>query len=465
VTIPEEIWARGPRAVNAEIARLISQERDTERAIFEYGTAPNWDFFLSYSKEDEAFARWIKALLNQAGFSVFAQFNNMPPGSNFVREMQRGLSESSRLVALLSPAYVKSDHCQAEWAVAYNDDPSGERRKLVPFLIRPTTLPPLAQQIIYRPLVGLSPADVAAAVLESVGYGGDLVDTPRGWPASAAVEQMRAAAGGAYEVAPGVDLLLERQPAEIGETGDAGFTPGELFADFAREVGELATHVNADKRNMHCSDRLKERVAKLHQSVATNLALCDVLAINKRLVWVLRALADDKSDGVIPPNDLLEHYASDLYGYYKRLEFIFPKLKPFREMDARHRFTLPSEEEERAICEVYKIFGDPVFAKGALSADLSEEMKEAGKSIEEAKGDAARRPLGKTSDVTIESHTDSATRSLAIWSWLSNAREKFVRSGKSVEEFEKAIESYERLYDRTSPSMIKYIGYLLKWFF
>jgi hypothetical protein len=142
VQIPEDIWQQGARAVNAEIARLISEDRNTEREIFEYGTAPNWDFFLSYSKEDEAFARWIKELLNEAGFSVFAQFADMPPGSNFVREMQRGLSESSRLVALLSPGYVKSDHCQAEWATAYNDDPGGKDRKLIPLLIRPTTFAP-----------------------------------------------------------------------------------------------------------------------------------------------------------------------------------------------------------------------------------------------------------------------------------------------------------------------------------
>ena len=63
------------------------------------------------------------------------QFRDMPPGSNFVREMQRGLAGSARFVALLSPTYAVSEHCQAEWAAAYASDPSGSRRAIVPLLI------------------------------------------------------------------------------------------------------------------------------------------------------------------------------------------------------------------------------------------------------------------------------------------------------------------------------------------
>lgn len=462
VLIANEIWKQGPRAVNAEIARLIAQHEKSEPAAKK--TSQDWDFFLSYNKEDEAFARWIEKLLAAAGLSVFAQLSDMPAGSNFVREMQRGLANSSRFIALLSPGYVKSDHCQAEWSAAYNTDPGGTARKLVPFLVRVAELPPLARQIVYKSLVGLSPADAAAAILQAIGYSGTVSNIPSGWP-GVAVEEMQAATGGIYEVAPGAELLLERQPPKINETAEAGFTPEQLFADFAREVEELAAHVGKGEGNVHCSSRLKERVSRLRQSTAMTFARCDVLAVNKRLVWVLRAFAEDHADGVIPPRDLLEHYASDLYGYYQRLELIFPNLKQFREMDARHRFTLPTEEEDRAIREVYRIFGDPAFAKSALSRGLSEEMKQAGESIEEAKEDAARKEPDGPSDIAMESHVDAATRSLAVWGWLSNAREKFVKSGKSVKEFEKAIKGYEELYDRTSPQMIKYIGYLLKWFF
>jgi hypothetical protein len=335
----------------------------------------------------------------------------------------------------------------------------------VPFLVRPAELPPLARQIVYKHLIGLSSSSAATSILQAVGYKGTVRKIPAGWPGIVAVEQMQAATGSVYEVAPSDELLLERQPPKINEAAKVGFTPEQLFADFAREVQELAEHVSKGTGNARCSERLKDCVASLRQSTAEKFTRCDVLAVNKRLVWVLRTLANDRADGLIPRNDPLEHYASDLYGYYGRLEIIFPKLKPFREMDARHRFTLPSEEEERAIREVYRIFGDPDFAKSALSRSLSEEMRQVGESIEEAKENAARREPIRSSDVTIESHADAATRSLAVWNWLSNAREKFAKSGRSVEEFEEAIKGYEQLYDRMSPEMIKYIEYLLKWFF
>src|SRR5262249_353820 len=148
-------------------------------------------------------------------------------------EIQRGLAQSSRCIALLSPSYVKSDACQAQWSTASQADADGKAGKLVPFLIRPTELAPVTQGIDYRLLIGLSPADVAAVVLDSVGYRGKPVDIPPGWPGGAAIDEMEAAAGGVYQVAPGADLLLERQPPEINQAADAGFTPAQLFADFA----------------------------------------------------------------------------------------------------------------------------------------------------------------------------------------------------------------------------------------
>lgn len=189
------------------------------------------------------------------------------------------------------------------------------------------------------------------------------------------------------------------------------------------------------------------------------------MAINKQLAWVLRVIAFDKADGLIPTNDELEHYASDLYGYYNRLEQIFPKLKRYRKMDARHRFQAPTAEDERAIFTIFKSFGSPKITEGTLAPTLSEELKQAGEGIEEAKKFSEKLPGEKSLEVTVESHADAATRSLAVWSWLSNAREKFIRSGKRAEDVAKAIESYEKLYEKLAPEMIKYIAYLLKWFF
>ncbi|MBK8457757.1 MAG: hypothetical protein IPL47_12145 [Phyllobacteriaceae bacterium] len=74
------------------------------------------------------------------------------------------------MIALYSPDYEASDHCQAEWAAAYAADPGGERHRLFPFLLKPTELNPLARQIVYTNLVGLSAEDRRAAVLRALDY-------------------------------------------------------------------------------------------------------------------------------------------------------------------------------------------------------------------------------------------------------------------------------------------------------
>ncbi|HEY5795446.1 MAG TPA: TIR domain-containing protein [Bosea sp. (in: a-proteobacteria)] len=126
------------------------------------------DFFVSYSHVDEVMAREVVDTVEGLGLSAFAQFRDMGPGANFVREMQRGLAASARLIALYSPEYEASHQCQAEWSAAYNADPSGEQRKLLPFLLRPTRLNPLAQQVVYKSLVGLSTAARRAAIIEAI---------------------------------------------------------------------------------------------------------------------------------------------------------------------------------------------------------------------------------------------------------------------------------------------------------
>jgi hypothetical protein len=470
VMIAEEIWEQGARAVNAEIARLI-EDRDVyldvvkDLPLDNAASTQSWQFFLSYSKDDLRFARWVERVLRAAGFSVFAQFNEMPPGSNFVREMQRGLAQSSRFIALLSPSYAKSDHCQAEWSAAYNADPGGAARKLVQFLIKPTDLPPLAKQIVYKHLIGLSALDAAKAVLEAIGHRGPVPTIRVGWPGSAAVDRMRTATGGIYEVAPGTDLRLERAPAAVAKPHADAFTTEQLFADVVSVVADFAEYTQKQTGNFRCSLRVKERAARLREASAVGLANCDPLALNRCLVWVFRVISLDQADGLIAPNDEFEHHQQDLYGIYKLLERIFPKLKKYRRMNARDRFEPPSADAEEAIRTIYQSLGDPNVSASALSPSLSRDLKQAGESIEDAKTRAGESKIDKRVDIAMEAHTDAAARSLAVWGWLSNAQDKLVKSGKKADEVAKAVERYEKLYTTLSPLMARYIEYLVRWFF
>jgi hypothetical protein len=127
-----------------------------------------WDFFLSYSKDDLPAARRISDVLEQAGHSVFSQFNDMTAGKSFVREMNRGLGGMSRLIAVYSPSYFKSGPCQAEWEAAYTFDASGEAGKIVPFLVQPCEPTPLARRLIWTSLLGLEPSAEKEAILKAV---------------------------------------------------------------------------------------------------------------------------------------------------------------------------------------------------------------------------------------------------------------------------------------------------------
>jgi hypothetical protein len=171
-TVPEELW-KTPAAANAwikqQLATLIARPADC-------------DFFLSYSKKDELFAKFVDEVLRRAGCSVFAMFRDIPVGSEFVREMNRGLVASRRVVALLSPHYIASDHCQAEWNTAYAGDASGAKRKLVPLLIENADLTPLARTRVYQSLIGLSRADASKAILDAVGHAGPAPPPNSTWP-------------------------------------------------------------------------------------------------------------------------------------------------------------------------------------------------------------------------------------------------------------------------------------------
>jgi len=113
------------------------------------------DFFISYNHADQAWAEWIAWQLEQASYSTVIQAWDFHAGSNFVLDMQRGLAEAKRVIAVLSPNYLASRFTQPEWAAAFAQDPTGEKGTLVPVRVRECDLQGLLPQIVYIDLVGL----------------------------------------------------------------------------------------------------------------------------------------------------------------------------------------------------------------------------------------------------------------------------------------------------------------------
>ena len=59
---------------------------------------------------------------------------------------------------MLSPAFLESPCCEAEWAAAFAKDPMGRRRTLVPVRVRDCDPDGLLGPIVYVDMVGLSEA-------------------------------------------------------------------------------------------------------------------------------------------------------------------------------------------------------------------------------------------------------------------------------------------------------------------
>ena len=66
------------------------------------------DFFVSYNKNDRAWAEWIAWQIEESGYTTSIQAWDFRPGGNFVYYMQEGTSKARRTIAVLSPDYLSS---------------------------------------------------------------------------------------------------------------------------------------------------------------------------------------------------------------------------------------------------------------------------------------------------------------------------------------------------------------------
>ncbi|HFK1806192.1 toll/interleukin-1 receptor domain-containing protein [Bacillus cereus] len=113
-----------------------------------------YDFFISYNSKDKGVAEWISYILEENDYKVFIQAWDFAAGNNFGIEMQNGASKSKHTLALLSNNYIESSFTQPEWVSAFVEDPTGEKRKLIPVRISEVKLEGLLPGIIYIDLVG-----------------------------------------------------------------------------------------------------------------------------------------------------------------------------------------------------------------------------------------------------------------------------------------------------------------------
>lgn len=87
--------------------------------------------FVSYSTADEHWATWMAWELEAAGYRAMLQAWDFVPGTNFIEFMDRGVSRSAAVVAVLSPSYVDSPYGRLEWQAALQADRGNPTGRLV----------------------------------------------------------------------------------------------------------------------------------------------------------------------------------------------------------------------------------------------------------------------------------------------------------------------------------------------
>ncbi|MFJ4923011.1 TIR domain-containing protein [Streptomyces sp. NPDC088725] len=129
------------------------------------GRADDLNFFISYSPADEQWASWIAWTLEEAGYRTVIQAWDFVAGTNFIDFMDRGVSESTAVVAVLSQHYGRSTYGRMEWQAALRAEPEEPERKLLTVRVEDTPLEGLLATITYVDLVGVTDADAARDLL------------------------------------------------------------------------------------------------------------------------------------------------------------------------------------------------------------------------------------------------------------------------------------------------------------
>jgi tetratricopeptide (TPR) repeat protein len=128
------------------------------------------DFFISYTGADQAWAEWIADTLERAGRRTVLQAWDFRPGENFLRRMDEALAEADRVLAVLSPAYFRSEYACDEWTAALVRE-RGQPDRLLPVRVVVCELPPLLANRIYLDLAGLDEHAATQRLLAGIAPG------------------------------------------------------------------------------------------------------------------------------------------------------------------------------------------------------------------------------------------------------------------------------------------------------
>jgi hypothetical protein len=155
-----------------------------------------WEFFVSYTQADRAWAEWIAWTLEEDHHRVLVQAWDFVPGTNWIQGMQAGTRDAARTIAVLSPEYLTSVYGGAEWQVAWAKDPQGTSRKLLTVRVADCDRPGLLAGVVGVDLFGLAEPSAKARLRQMVAdavAGRAKPSAPPGFPGAGGRAMPRAA--------------------------------------------------------------------------------------------------------------------------------------------------------------------------------------------------------------------------------------------------------------------------------
>jgi hypothetical protein len=192
------------------------------------------DFFVSYTSADRTWAEWIAWQLEAEGYRVVVQAWDFIPGRSWTHEMQQATATAERVVAVMSAAYLQSEHSEAEWEVFQAKDPLGKRGLLLPVRVGEVDPPGLLKTRIYVDLVGRDVASARSALLAAArGARGKPTEEPE-FPGV----QRRSTVGSS--AAP-------RFPGQLPPVWNVPFQPNPFFIGRDLVLAELQTRLQASE--------------------------------------------------------------------------------------------------------------------------------------------------------------------------------------------------------------------------
>jgi CheY-like chemotaxis protein len=113
-----------------------------------------YDVFISYSHKNKDWVRNVLLpRLEKANLKVFIDFRDFRVGASIIKEMERGVTTSRKILVVLTPEYLESGWAEFERLMTQTLDPANQGLRIIPILRKKCSLPP---SIGYMTYVNLS---------------------------------------------------------------------------------------------------------------------------------------------------------------------------------------------------------------------------------------------------------------------------------------------------------------------